>query len=158
MAKKKTTKKTTKKTKTKTKKTTRGKGGAVVDDFTTEEGGVRSRVAMADDVVATIAGMTAQSVPGIHSLGKSSLIPFGQSSPTRGVDVEVGSKEVALDLEIVIELGCNIRETSAELRRRIVKDVDQMTGRKVIEINLNIIGIEMPEPEEPPEDESPRVR
>ena len=41
-----------------------------------------------------IAGLAARDIKGIHSLGKSRLIPFGDD-PTRGVDAEVGQKQAA---------------------------------------------------------------
>ena len=132
-------------------------GKTVLEQWSGAEGGVRGKINMSDDVVATIAGLTARTVPGIHSLGKSKLLPFGAKSPARGVDVEVGRKEVALDLEVVIEHGCDIRNTANELRRRIVEDVNKMTGRQVVEINLDIIGIELPQAEVEAE-ERPRVR
>jgi uncharacterized alkaline shock family protein YloU len=117
-------------------------------------GGIGGNLQLSDDVVATIAGLAARQVKGIHALGKSKLINFGADDPKRGVGVEVGQKEAALDLDVVIEYGCNIHETAAALRHKIAEVVYQMAGRKVVEVNLNVVDIhleeEKPEPKETP--------
>ena len=114
-------------------------------------GGVGGMIQMSQDVVATIAGIAAREIPGIHALGRSRLISFGDS-PTRGVGAEVGSTEAALDLDVIIDYGCDIRQVAGQLRTRIANEVDRMAGRKVVEVNINVVGIDLPEDrqEEPP--------
>jgi uncharacterized alkaline shock family protein YloU len=119
---------------------------------------VGGKIEMAEDVVATIAGLTARDIPGIHGLGKSRLISMGDK-PTRGVAAEVGKSEAAVDLEVIIEHGCDIRSVAGELRKRIASDVDKMTGRKVVEVNIDVIDIKLPEEEKPvPPVKTPRVK
>jgi uncharacterized alkaline shock family protein YloU len=103
-----------------------------------------------DDVIATVAGMAAREVPGIHSMGRSRIFTFGDS-PKRGVAVEAGKAEAAIDLEVIIEHGCDIREVSGTLRKKVATAVDQMTGKKVVEVNLIVVGVNVPEEEEEPE-------
>lgn len=117
----------------------------VLEQAAAQEGTVAGRINMADDVVAAIAGITARKVSGIHDLGRSRLIPFGDKPPGHGVGVEMGKEEVALDLEVVIEHGCDIRQTCGQLRRLIARDILKMTGRKVVEVNVDVIGIEVPD-------------
>ena len=115
-------------------------------------------IEMSEGVVATIAGLAARQVQGIHALGKSRFISFGDD-PTRGIGVEVGKKEAALDLEVIIEYGTNIRQVAAKLRNKIAEEVDRMAGRRVIEVNINVVGIHLPEDEKPVEEpEKQRVR
>lgn len=120
---------------------------------------IGGKIEMSEDVVATIAALAARQVKGIHALGRSRFISFGESL-TRGVGVEVGTKEAALDLEVIIEYGTNIREVSSELRNRIATEVDKMAGRKVVEVNINVVGIHLPEVEEKKKEpeRQPRVR
>ena len=135
------------------------KGDSPEKRFTIDEtaDGIRGRIRLSEDVVATIAGIAARDVPGIHSLGKSRIISFGDR-PTRGIEAEVGAKQAAFDLDVVIEYGCDIRKVAAELRRRIADEVNKMAGREVVEINLNVIDIKLPETEKPKkEPEKPRV-
>lgn len=108
---------------------------------------IGGKIEMSEEVVATIASLAARQVSGIHALGRSRFISFGESL-TRGVDAEVGAREAALDLEVIIDHGVDIREVSAELRKRIAAEVDKMAGRKVIEVNINVVGIHLPEDEQ----------
>jgi uncharacterized alkaline shock family protein YloU len=117
-------------------------------------------IEMSADVVAMIAGMAAREVEGIHKLGKSSLIGLGKNDPSKGVGAEVGETEAALDLELTINYGADIRKVAGELRRRIAEQVDRMAGRKVIEVNIKVLGIHFPEDDKPEEtaSEERRVR
>lgn len=117
------------------------------------------KITMSDHVVATIAGHAIRDLPGIHAIGKSRLMSFGGDDPTHGIEAEVGSKEAALDLEVTLEYGSNVREVVRSVREKAAEAVDKMTGRTVVEVNVDIIGIHLPEEEpEPPKEEPPRVR
>ena len=109
---------------------------------------VAGEIRMSQAVVATIALLVAQKTEGIYSIGKSSLIPFGSSS---GVEAEVGSKEAAVDIEVVINYGVDIRKVVNGLRREIAHQVDRMAGRKIVEVNVDVsdIHIEEEKKEEP---------
>ena len=119
--------------------------------------GIGGKLEMSEDVVATIAGLAAREIAGIHSLGRSRFISFGDS-PTRGVDAEVGSLEAALDLDVVIEYGCNIHEVAGTLRKRIADEVYKMAGRKVVEVNIRVVGIHMEEDKPIPKEPERRVK
>ncbi len=101
--------------------------------------------------------MAAREIPGIHTVGKSRWIPFTES-PTRGVDAEVGNLEAAIDIEIEIEYGCNLEEVANQLRTRIAEEVAKMATRDVVEININVIDVRLPEPEPEKSTDEPRVR
>lgn len=113
------------------------------------------KLTLDEDVVATIAGLAARDVKGIHSLGKSRLISFGDN-PSRGVEAEVGKVEAAFDLDVIIEYGVDIREMAKDLRKKIGDEVNKMAGRRVVEINVNVVGIQVPG--EAPPKETSRVR
>jgi len=95
-----------------------------------------------DDVVSVIARIAAEQVPGIHKLGDSSLrrivSRFGRH---HGVDAEVGMKEAAVDIEVVVEFGHSIVEVAQELRERVIETVESMTGRRVVEVNVFVIDV-----------------
>jgi uncharacterized alkaline shock family protein YloU len=128
----------------------------VVETTPRNEGTVGGTITLSERVVATIAGIAARDIPGIASLGRSRLMPFG-NAPRRGVEAEVGELEAALDLEVVIEHGCDIRRVADELRAKVAAEVDKMTGKQVVEVNLDVVGVKLPEAGEP-EPELARVR
>jgi uncharacterized alkaline shock family protein YloU len=111
---------------------------------TDEVGGT---ITLSESVVATITGLVAREIEGIHRLGRPRFISFGSESPTRGVAVEVGDLEAAIDLDAVIEYGANLQKTAETLRRRIAEEVGKMAGRRVVEVNINVVDVHLPEAE-----------
>jgi uncharacterized alkaline shock family protein YloU len=114
--------------------------------------GERGRTIISDTVVSTIAGRAAQEVEGVHMGGSASRAAggilgsiTGSESQTRGVSVEVGAVEAAIDLTMGIEYGRDILPTVDEVRRRISDRVHSMTGLRVTELNATISDIIFPE-------------
>lgn len=129
----------------------------IVETTPRGEDGVGGTITLNEHVVATIAGLAARDIPGIASLGRSRLMSFRNRGAKRGVGAEVGEKEAALDLEIEIEHGCDIRQVAEELRTKVAAEVDKMTGKQVVEVNLDVVGVKLPGEAEP-ESPSSRVR
>jgi uncharacterized alkaline shock family protein YloU len=107
-----------------------------------------------DTVVSRIAGMAAREVEGVHMGGSASRTTggilesiTGSEAQTRGVSVEVGRTEAAIDLKMGIEYGSNILQTVDEVRRRMTDRVQNMTGLKVVECNATITDIVFPDGE-----------
>ena len=112
----------------------------------------RGNTAISDTVVATIAGRAAQEVDGVHMGGSTSRAAggilgsiTGSESQTRGVSVEVGQVEAAIDLTMGVEYGRDILQIVDEVRRRISDRVQSMTGLHVTELNVTISDIIFPE-------------
>ncbi|MFI5534658.1 Asp23/Gls24 family envelope stress response protein [Kitasatospora sp. NPDC051853] len=120
----------------------------------------RGRTALAVGVVEKIAGMAAREVSGIHALGSGfsrtfgamrDRVPGGKSSVGRGIKAEVGEKQTAIDIALVVEYGVVIPKLAAEVRANIVAAVEKMTGLEVVEVNIAVNDVHLPD--EPDEDE-----
>ncbi len=109
------------------------------------------KVIFADDVVATIAGLAAVEVPGVASMSSGIAEMFGKKSHSRGVKVEVGEKETAIDLYVVVEYGVRIPEVAWNIQENVKKAVETMTGLKVVEVNIYIQGVNFPKESKQPE-------
>src|ERR687894_939064 len=108
-----------------------------------------------DTVVSRIAGMAAGEVEGVHMGGGASRSAggllegvTGSESTTRGVSVEVGSVEAAIDLKMGIDYGKNILGTVGEVRQKITERVHSITGLNVTELNVTISDIVFPKDEQ----------
>jgi len=115
----------------------------------------RGTTTISDGVVSKIAGMSAQEVDGVYMGGSASRAAggllgsvTGSESQTRGVSVEVGKIETAIDLKMGIEYGKNILQCVEEVRRRIADRVQNMTGLRVTELNVTIADVVFPEKEQ----------
>lgn len=109
-------------------------------------GGIGGAINLSEDVVAKIAAMAARDIKGIHSLGRSRMINFGDETK-RGVEAEVGNTEAAIDVDVIIEYGCDLEAVANQLRSKIADEVRKMASRNVIEVNINVIDVKLPEPE-----------
>lgn len=114
-------------------------------------------VKIADDVVAIIAEIAAREVQGVFSMsgGIADSITeiLGKKNPSKGVKVEVGEKEAAIDLYIVVDYGVRIPDVSWQIQENVKKAVETMTGLTVVEVNIHIQGVNMDK--ENKEEESP---
>jgi uncharacterized alkaline shock family protein YloU len=114
----------------------------------------QGKTTIAASVVQKIAGIAAREIPGVHSMGTGTSrafgalrerIPGGGTASTPGVTVEVGEKQAAVDLEIIVEYGASIVELARAVRRNVINAVEQMTGLEVIEVNIAVNDINLPD-------------
>ncbi|MER6343515.1 Asp23/Gls24 family envelope stress response protein [Streptomyces sp. NPDC001595] len=129
----------------------------------------RGRTTVADVVVEKIAGMAARDVPGVHALGSGFARSMGSmrermpgagsgKSVTRGVEVEVGEQQAAVELEIVVEYGFSITDVAGEVRENVIAAVERMADREVVEVNILVSDVKLPDEEEDEEKEGQRLR
>ncbi|WP_083921686.1 Asp23/Gls24 family envelope stress response protein [Actinopolyspora halophila] len=124
------------------------------------------RTSIADSVVQKIAAIAAREVSGVHTMGSGVSRAFGAlrervsggsgTSTSSGVRVEVGEKQAAVDLDVVVEYGVSIVELTRTVRRNVLNSVERMTGLEVIEVNIAVNDIRLPS-EESDTNESSRV-
>ncbi|MEU3415347.1 Asp23/Gls24 family envelope stress response protein [Streptomyces sp. NPDC006658] len=119
----------------------------------------RGRTTVADVVVEKIAGMAARDVSGVHALGSGFARSVGSmrermpgagsgKSVTRGVSVEVGELQAAIDLEIVVDYGVSITDVAGEVRENVISAVERMAGREVVEVNITVSDVKLPDEED----------
>lgn len=115
------------------------------------------RTTIGDNVVQKIVGMATREVPGVYDLGSGAARAFGAIrervpgssgvSKSQGVSVEVGERQTAIDLDIVVEYGVSIADLSEGIRRNVINSVEQMTGLDVTEVNINVDDVHLPDEE-----------
>ncbi|MGH2109630.1 Asp23/Gls24 family envelope stress response protein [Aerococcus urinaeequi] len=94
-------------------------------------------------VLERIANNSVQDVDGILELkgnftsGVKSFFS-SEDDKIKGVNAEVGSKEVAIDLEVIAEYGKNIPAAFNQTIEKVKANVEKMTGLTVVEVNMNV--------------------
>ncbi|MBO3089695.1 Asp23/Gls24 family envelope stress response protein [Cellulomonas dongxiuzhuiae] len=115
---------------------------------------------IADGVVAKIAGIAAADVAGVYALGGGAArafsairerIPGGTTNHSQGISVEVGEQEAAVDVDLVAEYGVSVVDLAEGVRRNIITSVERMTGLRVIEVNISVNDVHLPQDEPAPE-------
>lgn len=118
-------------------------------------------IRISDDVVATIAGLAALETPGIAAMsgGISEGLAKRLSGKNvqKGVSVEVGQLEAAIDLRVIVKYGIPIHEVCRSLQVNVRESVENMTGLHVVEVNVKVEGVAFKE-EEPLEQDALRVK
>lgn len=108
----------------------------------TNDGG---RIIFADDVVATIAALAVADVEGVSALSggvvEGITEMLGKKNMSKGVKVEVGAEEAAVDISVIVKYGYKIKEVCEKIQLAVKKAIETMTGLKVVEINVFVQSI-----------------
>lgn len=117
--------------------------------ITTEnKDGFVSEVKIADDVVATIAGLAATEVEGVASMAGNITNEWvgklGYKNMSKGVKISVTEDHVYVDLSLNMKYGYSIPKVSATVQDKVRDAIENMTGLTVDEVNIRIAGVEVP--------------
>lgn len=133
--------------------TTRSTDVATTDALVTGQG----RTRIADAVVSKIAGLATREVQGVHGLGGGAARAFGaireripgaSTNASQGIAVEVGEKQAAVDVTMVVEHGVAIADLARAVRRNVITTVETMTGLEVVEVNIAVEDVHLPSDED----------
>ncbi len=109
--------------------------------------GQLGEVQIADEVVATIAGLAATEVEGVASMAGNitdELIgKLGVKNLSKGVKVLVTDRNVDVDLALNIDYGYSIMKVSEKVQDRVKTAIENMTGLEVSMVNISIVNVSM---------------
>ena len=123
----------------------------------------RGSTNISDTVVQKIAGIAAQEVEKVQMGGGAAAAvtgflgsvsdavsgsSSGDGSPARGVSVEVGDEEAAVDLTMAIEYGVSIPRVTEAVRRNVINRIENLIGLRVTEVNIVVNDVQFPEEQE----------
>ena len=117
------------------------------------KGADNGKIIFADDVIATIAALAAADVQGVASMsggvveGLTEML--GKKNLTKGVKVEVGTEEAAVDISVNVRYGFAIQEVCQNLQNAIKNAIETMTGLRVVEVNVYVQSVVFEKPAEP---------
>ena len=101
-----------------------------------------AKITYANEVVAIIAGLAANEVEGIAGMCSiSGNILNKNRNVTKGVKVEIGTEEVAVDLYVIVEYGTPIQRASMDAQENVRKAIESMTGLHVVRVDVHVQGV-----------------
>lgn len=114
---------------------------------------IRGEVEYDDSVIKKIIAVALDSVDGLLNVdggffSNTAKKISNNADDTAGIETEVGKKQVAIDMDVVVEYGKDIQEIFNNLKQVVAKEVKQMTGLEVIEVNLKVVDIKTKEEHE----------
>lgn len=115
-----------------------------------QEDSMRGELNYEDKVVQKIIGIAIEQVDGLLSAngGFFSNVAgklVNTDNVTAGIETEVGKKQVAVDMDVIVEYGKDIEKIFEEMEEVIGKEVKNMTHLEVIEVNANVVDIKTKE-------------
>jgi uncharacterized alkaline shock family protein YloU len=103
---------------------------------------------IANEVVAVIAGLAATEVEGVAGMsggiagGIAEML--GRKNLAKGVKVEVGEEQAAVDLFTIVEYGVHIPSIALKIQENVKRAIESMTGLEVVEVNVHVQGVHFP--------------
>lgn len=113
-----------------------------VEEINEENSGIK----ISNDVVAVIAGVAVSEVRGVASMqggfaGGIGEVLSGKKNMAKGIRVEAEGDKVKVDVNIIVEYGTRIPDIAFEIQNRVKKSIENMTGLKVVEVNVHVQGV-----------------
>ena len=115
----------------------------------------RGNTTISDAVVSQVAGIAAQEVEKVQMGGGTTAAVGGflqsvtgassSGNFSRGVSVEVGEEEAAIDLTMAVEYGVSIPQVTEAARRNVINRVENLVGLRVTEVNITVNDVQFPE-------------
>ena len=114
-------------------------------DITIESEDNGGKVVFAEDVIATIATLAAAEVEGVYGMSGTAFEGIGEKlgkkNYTKGIKVEVGSIECAVEMSIIVRYGFRIQEVCRNVQVAVKNAIETMTGLKVVQVNITVNSI-----------------
>ena len=102
-------------------------------------------VQIADDVVATIAGLATTEVEGVYAmcgnLTNEIVGKLGVKNLSKGVKVVVENGEVFVELALTVDYGVDVVEVAKTVQSKVKVAIENMTGLEVMAVNVKIAGV-----------------
>jgi uncharacterized alkaline shock family protein YloU len=114
-------------------------------DFVREEQTGLGSIRISDEVVKIIAGLAATEIKGVAGMsgglvgGIAEML--GRKNLSKGIKVEVGEKEAAVDVFVIMEYGIRVPDVAAQIQESVKSGIERMTGLEVVEVNVNVQGV-----------------
>ncbi|GAA3405460.1 Asp23/Gls24 family envelope stress response protein [Paenibacillus hodogayensis] len=121
-------------------------------------------IQIAPEVIEVIAGLATVEVQGVAGMsggfGGGIAELLGRKNLSKGVKVEVGQREAAIDVSIIVEFGNRIPEVASSIQRNVKQTIESMTGLSVVEVNVHIHDVQFKTPDKlaPQEEETAVLR
>ncbi|MEO2202134.1 Asp23/Gls24 family envelope stress response protein [Paenibacillus pabuli] len=106
--------------------------------------GQLGQITVNDTVFKSMAARATLSVEGITEFGSTfseKVVNLVTRKGNSGINIEVGTEEIAVDMKLVLEYGRNIPETAAKVQKAVRDELQEWTGYRVVEVNVLFVDL-----------------
>lgn len=106
-------------------------------------GGLKAKLTFEDVVIKKIVGVVISDIDGILGLSGNLFTDFADrfrdnEDVTKGIDVEVGTKQVAVDVSVICKYDINIATVFDQTVEKVKEAIAYMTGLELVEFNMSV--------------------
>ncbi len=121
-----------------------------------DPGSQEGKISIAEEVIASIAGIAASEVEGLASVKKGAIADivgiFGGRQ--KGVKVSLEENErVRISLNVTVAYGYPVREVAQHIQQRVTEDIESMTGLEVEGVDITVEDLKLPSHQQQPIEE-----
>ena len=114
---------------------------------------VKGELTYEDKVIQKIIGLSLENIPGLLAIDGGFFSNLAEKlvntdNVASGVNVEVGKKQVAVDLNVIVEYQKNVPELYKKIKEVVVSEISKMTDLEVVEVNVDVVDIKTKEQHE----------
>jgi uncharacterized alkaline shock family protein YloU len=117
------------------------------DQKSHEDSPLKGVLTFDDKVIQKVVGYAIENVSGLLGVDggfvanlKNKIV--NSENTTDGIEVEVGQKQVAVDLNIIMEYGHNAHEIYDNLSEVIAEQIEKTTSLTLVELNVQVIDVQ----------------
>lgn len=108
------------------------------------------------EVIAAIASVATQEVPGVAGM-KSSLKDglnhlLTHKGTEKGIKIKFHNGNVDINIAVEVDYGSNIPKVVKQVQEKVKNNVEQMTGLKLANINIDVCGVDIDQNNKPKEE------
>ena len=109
-------------------------------------------ISVSKDVVAIIVAMETTKIKGVVGLtagrkGMSAPL-LDKNNLTKGIEVSMNQKEVAITISLVADYSVGIYQTARETQKNVKKAIETMAGLNVTKVDINVLDVKFKEEKE----------
>jgi len=114
----------------------------------------RGEIEISKDVITTIAAVAATEVDGLGDMEREAgLSGVFKREDRKGVETYLEDGHVRINLKIAVKRGYPVHEVARKVQRQVKEEIENMTGLKVSQVNIDVIRLQLEEEEEALEEE-----
>lgn len=104
----------------------------------------RGEIEISKDVITTIAAVASSEVDGLGEMqSKAGLSGVFQRGEKKGVNTELEDGHVKINLKIAVKYGYPVHEVATRVQTKVKEEIEEMTGLKVSEVNIDVRSLEI---------------
>lgn len=113
-------------------------------DKTVEEKDSKTDLIIDPEVIASIVAMEIDKMQNVNTVGNIFGAFTSKNKANKGIKVELNDGKAKIDVNINVDYGMRIPDIAFEIQSKLKKQVEDMTGFLVNEVNVHVQGIRDP--------------